>query len=77
MRRNWFAGVEALHTIVRVLPSELYDQVVSGKGDIPPGASVPGGGPGKMPMKKGKRHQHGNKKRPKKKSGNQHQHHHQ
>jgi FtsP/CotA-like multicopper oxidase with cupredoxin domain len=49
MRRNWFAGIEALHTIVRVLPSDLYDKVVSGKGDIEPGASVPGGGPGDMP----------------------------
>jgi manganese oxidase len=43
MRRDWFAGIEALHTIVRVLPPELYDKVVSGKGGIAPGASVPGG----------------------------------
>ena len=35
--------------IVRVLPSELYDKVISGKGDIEPGASVPGGGPGELP----------------------------
>jgi hypothetical protein len=49
MRRNWFHGVEALHTIVRVLPAELYDKVVSGKGDVAPGASVPGGGEGNMP----------------------------
>src|SRR5439155_718031 len=49
MRGNWFAGVEALHTIIRVLPPDLYDEVVSGKGDIAPGASVPGGGPGQMP----------------------------
>jgi hypothetical protein len=49
MRRNWFHGVEALHTIVRVLPAELYDKVVSGKGDVPPGASVPGGTPGELP----------------------------
>jgi FtsP/CotA-like multicopper oxidase with cupredoxin domain len=55
MRRNWFHGIEALHTIVRVLPPDLYDQVVSGKGDIPPGASVPGGGAGEMP---GMRHDH-------------------
>jgi hypothetical protein len=41
MRRNWYAGVEALHTIVRVLPSELYDKVMSGEGEIEPGASVP------------------------------------
>ncbi len=49
MRRNWFAGVEALHTVVRVLPPELYDKVVSGKGEVAPGASVPGGGSGDMP----------------------------
>ena len=49
MRRNWFEGIEALHTIVRVLPPELYDKVVSGKGEVEPGASVPGGGPGKLP----------------------------
>jgi hypothetical protein len=46
MRRNWFMGVEALHTVVRVLPPDLYEKVVSGKGDVEPGASVPGGGPG-------------------------------
>jgi manganese oxidase len=49
MRRGWFAGIEALHTIVRVLPPELYDKVISGEGDVKPGASVPGGGPGVMP----------------------------
>ena len=43
MRRNWFEGVEALHTIVRVLPTELYNKVVSGKGEVEPGASVPSG----------------------------------
>ncbi len=54
MRRNWFMGVEALHTIVRVLPPELYDKVVSGQGQVAPGASVPGGGAGDMPgMKHG------------------------
>jgi FtsP/CotA-like multicopper oxidase with cupredoxin domain len=58
MRRNWFAGVEALHTIVRVLPPDLYDKVVSGKGDISPGASVPGGGSGEMPGMDHKGHQH-------------------
>ncbi len=46
MRRDWFKGVEGLMTVVRVLPPELYDKVVSGKGDVPPGASVPGAGPG-------------------------------
>jgi hypothetical protein len=48
MRRNWYMGIEALHTIVRVLPPELYDKVVSGKGEVPPGASVPGAGAGAM-----------------------------
>jgi FtsP/CotA-like multicopper oxidase with cupredoxin domain len=58
MRRNWFAGLEALHTVVRVLPNDLYDRVMSGKGDVTPGASVPGGSPGMMP---GIHHQHGEK----------------
>lgn len=46
MRRNWPMGVMAMMTTLRVLPDELYEQVVSGEGDIEPGASVPGGGPG-------------------------------
>jgi FtsP/CotA-like multicopper oxidase with cupredoxin domain len=65
MRRNWFAGIEALHTIVRVLPPDLYEKVVSGKGDVPPGASVPGGSPGEMPGMHGG-HSH----------GGEHEHHH-
>jgi hypothetical protein len=60
MRRTWFTGVEALHTIVRVLPPELYDQVVSGKAEIKPGASVPGGTPGAH-----EGHQHGDMNQPK------------
>jgi hypothetical protein len=68
MRRGWFAGLEALHTVVRVLPPDLYDRVVSGQGEIPPGASVPGGGPGAMPGMHGG-HQHGS-------PAGQHQHHH-
>ena len=47
MRNGWFADVEGLTTIVRVLPPDLYDKVVSGKGDVAPGASVPGATPGK------------------------------
>jgi hypothetical protein len=43
MRRNWFEGLEALMTVVRVLPPDLYDKVVSGKGEVAPGASAPGG----------------------------------
>jgi hypothetical protein len=42
MRANWYAGVEGLMTVLRVLPQELYDQVMSGEGQIMPGASVPG-----------------------------------
>ena len=42
MRDNWHAGVEALMTVLRVLPGDLYDQVTSGEGDVAPGASVPG-----------------------------------
>ena len=48
MRNGWFADVEGLTTIIRVLPPELYDKVMSGKGEVAPGASVPGGTPGKM-----------------------------
>ena len=43
MRGDWFKGVEALMTVIRVLPPDLYDKVISGEGDVPPGASVPGG----------------------------------
>jgi hypothetical protein len=49
MRRDWFAGVEAMMTVVRVLPPDLYDRVMSGHEEIPPGASVPGATTGKMP----------------------------
>ena len=55
MRRDWFKGVEGLMTVVRVLPPDLYDKVVSGKGDVAPGASVPGGGAGGM---SGHEHKH-------------------
>jgi hypothetical protein len=47
MRRNWATGVDAMMTVIRVLPDELYEKVISGEGEIEPGASVPGGGPGK------------------------------
>ena len=47
MRRTWPMGTHAMMTVLRVLPDELYEQVISGQGDIPPGASVPGAGPGK------------------------------
>jgi len=47
MRRNWPMGVQAMMTVIRVLPDELYEHVTSGKGEIAPGASVPGAGAGK------------------------------
>ncbi len=46
MRRDWYTGVEGLMTVVRVLPPALYDQVMSGQDEVPPGASTPGGGEG-------------------------------
>jgi manganese oxidase len=45
MRPHWAMGVMGLFTVVRVLPPDLYDKVVSGKGDVLPGASVPGSAP--------------------------------
>ena len=42
MRKDWYNGVEGLMTVIRVLPDDLYDKVVSGKGEVAPGASVPG-----------------------------------
>ncbi len=43
MAPQWSMHLQALHTVVRVLPEDLYNKVVSGKVDIMPGASVPGG----------------------------------
>lgn len=42
MGPQWFMGVMGLMTVIRVLPDELYEKVVSGTGEIAPGASVPG-----------------------------------
>ena len=42
MRSDWYRGVEALMTVLRVLPDELYEKVVFGNGEVQPGASVPG-----------------------------------
>ena len=46
MRRDWPMSTQAMMTILRVLPDELYEKVVSGKGEIEPGASSPGAGTG-------------------------------
>ena len=51
MRRNWFIGPEAMMTVVRVLPPALYEAVVAGKKELPPGSSVPGSGPGMLPKR--------------------------
>jgi manganese oxidase len=48
MRPGWPMGVMGLMTVFRVLPPDLYDKVVSGKGEVLPGASVPGAAPPKM-----------------------------
>jgi len=61
MRNPWFTGVEALMTVLRILPADLYDKVVSGKGEVAPGASVPGGTPGEMPGMHGGHEGHGGK----------------
>jgi hypothetical protein len=46
MRRDWYTGVEGLMTVVRVLPPDLYEQVMHDEGEVAPGASTPGGGEG-------------------------------
>jgi hypothetical protein len=45
MRRDWYTGLQGLMTVVRVLPPDLYDRVMSGDATIPDGASIPGCGP--------------------------------
>ncbi|HEY3393402.1 MAG TPA: copper oxidase [Lacipirellulaceae bacterium] len=72
MRRNWFMGTHAMMTVLRVLPDELYEKVVLGRGEVPPGASVPGADPGDE-MDHGRHHIHeGQKSQP---SGSEHQEH--
>jgi FtsP/CotA-like multicopper oxidase with cupredoxin domain len=48
MRPGWSNGVHGLHTVVRVLPPDLFDRVISAKGEVKPGESVPGGKPVEM-----------------------------
>lgn len=52
MRQNWYTGTQAMMTILRVLPDDLYERVVFGIDEIEPGASTPGAGPG-VPMGQG------------------------
>jgi manganese oxidase len=58
MRSDWYTGVEGLFTVVRILPPHLFEQVMSGQGDVPPGASIPGGDPGPTPSAPGAHHHH-------------------
>jgi FtsP/CotA-like multicopper oxidase with cupredoxin domain len=48
MRPGWPMATMGLMTLMRVLPPDLYDKVISGKGEVLPGASVPGAAPPKM-----------------------------
>jgi manganese oxidase len=43
MRADWYTGVEGLFTVVRVLPPDLFDAVMSGQQELPPASSIPGG----------------------------------
>jgi FtsP/CotA-like multicopper oxidase with cupredoxin domain len=56
MRKDWYKGVEGLMTVIRVLPPDLYEKVVSGKGEVEAGASVPGASPVKA--HEGHEHKH-------------------
>ena len=42
MAPQWYMGVMGLMTVVRVLPPDLYEKVMSAKGNVVAGASVPG-----------------------------------
>ena len=44
MRHDWFIATQAMMTVLRVLPDELYEKVVNGTGEVPDGASIPGSG---------------------------------
>jgi hypothetical protein len=45
MRQDWYTGLQGLMSVVRVLPPDLYDAVMSGEKEVPPGASIPGNKP--------------------------------
>ena len=44
MRHDWFIAPNAMMTVLRVLPDELYEKVMAGRTDIPDGSSIPGSG---------------------------------
>lgn len=53
MRRDWPSSSQAMMSILRVLPDELYDKIMSGEGDVEPGASSPGVGHGETTKHQG------------------------
>jgi FtsP/CotA-like multicopper oxidase with cupredoxin domain len=66
LRRDWPMASQAMMTILRVLPAELYDKVVSGKGTVEPGESSPGVGAGEpMDHSEGGHEMHGGMSMPK------------
>jgi len=56
MRSDWHTGVQGLMTVVRVLPPELYEQVMQGEEDLAPGVSISGKAEAKPAHQE---HQHG------------------
>lgn len=46
MRKDWPSSTQAMMSILRVLPDELYERVISGEEEFEPGASSPGAGRG-------------------------------
>ena len=46
MRASWNMALKGLMTVVRVLPEDLYEQVMNSDEPMEPGVSVPGGGSG-------------------------------
>lgn len=57
LRNDWPMASQAMMTILRVLPENLYEKVVSGKGKIEPGESSPGVGAGEAMDHSGGGHQ--------------------
>lgn len=55
LRPGWPMSTMGLMTMFRVLPPDLYDRVISGKGEVRPGESVPGAMPAKMDHRKHKK----------------------
>ena len=56
MRASWNMALKGLMTGVRVLPEDLYEQVMNSDEPIEPGVSVPGSGPGGHHMHMGADH---------------------